>query len=294
MPFVSLVFEADASESDLLSDALLQAGALSVTAEDALAGTPAEVPVFDEPGEHDAWLRLRLNVLCPDGCDSAALLREACSVAGVPLPQPISLQAVSDADWVRQTQSQFEPLRITARLWIVPTWCLPPDPGAINLSLDPGIAFGTGSHATTRLCLRWLEAVVRGGETVLDYGCGSGILTIAALKLGAGRAIGVDIDRLAIAAAAANAGKNDVGCEFFDTSAPLSVAADLVVANILANPLKVLAPLLASHTRQGGLLALSGLLVHQHHELAGIYSPWFEMGEPISDDGWLCLPGVRR
>ncbi len=294
MPFVSLVFEIDASDADVLGDALLEAGALSVTAEDALAGTPEEQPVFDEPGEQGAWLRLRLTALCPENPPPAALLREACASAGVPPPQRIDEQFVSDQDWVRITQSQFEPIRISSRLWIVPSWCPAADPGAVNLTLDPGIAFGTGSHATTRLCLRWLEASVRGGETVLDYGCGSGILAIAALKFGAARAIGVDIDAGAVAAAKANAAQNRVRCEFLDTTAPLSVKADLVVANILANPLKLLAPLLASHARRGGLLALSGLLAHQHREMAGIFSPWFEMGEPAADEGWLCLPGVRR
>lgn len=294
MAFVSLVFETDASDAGALGDALLEAGALSVTAEDALAGTADEQPVFDEPGERGAWLRLRLDVLCREDINPAALLQDACAVAGVLLPQQVVELPVSDEDWVRKTQCQFEPIRISERLWIVPSWCPPSDPGAINLALDPGIAFGTGSHATTRLCLRWLEAEVHGGETVLDYGCGSGILAIAALKFGAARAIGVDIDPGAVAAAQANAAQNDVRCEFLDTTAPLSVTADLVVANILANPLRLLAPLLASHARAGGRLALSGLLVPQHCEMADIFSPWFEMGEPIADDGWLCLPGVRR
>jgi ribosomal protein L11 methyltransferase len=159
--------------------------------------------------------------------------------------------------------------------------------------LDPGLAFGTGGHPTTRLCLAWLDSRVGGGETVLDYGCGSGILAIAALKLGARRAVGVDIDPDAVAAARANARRNGVAGEFFESSAPLTFAADVVIANILANPLKLLAPMLASRCRQGGQIALSGVLPEQAGEVEKCYSPWIAFAPPIEAEGWVCLSGVK-
>ena len=204
------------------------------------------------------------------------------------------VSTVPDHDWVAKSKDGFRPIRVSRLLWIVPSWSSPPDAGAVNLILDPGLAFGTGSHPTTRLCLRWLEQRVAGGETVLDYGCGSGILTIAALKLGAGRAVGVDIDSDAVAIAVENARRNGVAGEFFEDGAVPAFAADLVVANILANPLKVLAPLIAERCRQGGHLALSGILAGQAQDVADSFAPWIAFAAPSEDDGWVCLSGTRR
>ena len=304
MALISLVLELDAIDADRLSDALLEAGALSVSSEDPLAGTPAEVPMYDEPGWNDdgkaeQWPRLRLRALINDGGKAQSpaadiVLAAAVSAAGLAIMPEYAIEPVDDYDWVRKTQAQFEPIRISERLWIVPSWHVAPDASAINIELDPGIAFGTGSHPTTKLCLRWLETHVKGGETVLDYGCGSGILAIAAAKMGAARITGVDIDPAAVASARDNAARNNVTAEFLDAGSSLAMEADLVVANILANPLKMLAPLLASHTRPEGRIALSGVLSAQFTEVEAIYSPWFDFEPGVEDDGWVCLSGRRK
>jgi ribosomal protein L11 methyltransferase len=295
MSWRSLVVEIDAAAAEPLSEALLARGAAAASVEDAAAGTSAERPVFDEPGATRAlWARARLRVLVPADLDPAALLQGAAADAGLPAPSDYALEPVADEDWVRQAQSQFEPIRISPRLWIVPSWRAAPDPQAINLVLDPGRAFGTGSHPTTRACLRWLEQRVVRGARVLDYGCGSGILTIAAAKLGAGEAVGVDIDPEALAAARDNAALNRVAARFLDPHAPLDFSADLVVANILANPLAVLAPLLARHCRPGGQIALAGILEAQGGRVAGAYAPWFEIAPFSRDEGWVALEGTRR
>jgi ribosomal protein L11 methyltransferase len=221
-------------------------------------------------------------------------VRDAAHALGWQEAPAFRTEAVPDADWVRATQSQFDPIRISGRLWIVPTWHTPPDPAALNIVLDPGLAFGTGSHPTTRLCLQWLEARVRGGESVLDYGCGSGILAIAAAKLGAADVAGIDIDADAVRAARANAAANQARARFASTDEALPSPADLVVANILASPLKVLAPLLAAQTRTGGRIVLAGLLDAQSDEVAAAYAPWFDMGVFDRADGWTALEGVRR
>mgnify|MGYP001593222858 CR=1 FL=1 len=197
-------------------------------------------------------------------------------------------------DWVRATQAQFEPIRISERIWIVPSWHTPPDPHALNLVLDPGLAFGTGSHPTTRLCLAWLEARLRGGESVLDYGCGSGILAIAAARLGAGEVVGIDIDPEAVRTARTNAAANQARARFAATDTPLPPPSDLVLANILAGPLKVLAPLLAAHTRPGGRIVLAGLLDAQSADVTAAYAPWFDMSAFASAEGWTALEGRRR
>jgi ribosomal protein L11 methyltransferase len=286
----ALVLELDAGCVEHLSDALLELGALSLIFEDARAGTAAEVPC--EPGEPATWPRVKLTTLWRAQDDPERRLLRACETVGLSVP-PHELRSVPDEDWVAKSRAQFGPIRISARLWIVPSWHVPPEPDAIKLVLDPGLAFGTGDHPSTRLCLQWLDRTIEGGETVLDYGCGSGILTIAALKLGARRAVGVDIDSDAVAAARANARRNSVEGQFLDGLAPLTFTADVVVANILANPLKVLAPLLASRIRRGGRLALSGVLQDQVREIEKCYAPWIEFAPCAESEGWACLSGVR-
>jgi ribosomal protein L11 methyltransferase len=200
---------------------------------------------------------------------------------------------VAEQNWVQLTQSQFDPIRISGRLWIVPSWHEAPDPAAVNLILDPGMAFGTGSHPTTRLCLEWLERNVVAGCTLLDYGCGSGILAIAAARLGAGTVTGVDIDPQAVAAAAANAERNGVVARFTDSAQPLAGEYDLVVANILSNPLRVLAPAICGHVRRGGRLALSGILREQADEIIAIYSRWLPLQVADTREDWVCLAGTK-
>jgi len=290
--FTALVLEVKGEEVDSLSDALLDAGALSVSCENARAETAAQVPHFDGSGESVSWPRVKLTALCEVQAEPEQLLLRACNLAGIAVPVH-ELRSVPDEDWVARSREQFGPIRVSATLWIVPTWRSPPEPDAINLVLDPGLAFGTGSHPTTRLCLQWLERSIAGGETVLDYGCGSGILAIAALKLGARRAVGVDIDPDAVATARANARRNGVAGEFLEDCAPLTFTADLVIANILANPLKLLAPILASRCRHGGQIALSGILPDQVRNVESCYSPWIAFVPPAETEGWVCLSGVK-
>lgn len=295
MSWISLVIEVPAAEAEALSEALMEHGALSVSVEDAAAGTAEEQPLFGEPGSptDTMWARSVVRALCEADADLQHMLSAAAADCHLALPAYRG-EEVPEQDWVRVTQAQFEPIRISSRLWIVPSWHEKPDPNAITLELDPGLAFGTGSHPTTRLCLRWLEAQVKGGEAVLDYGCGSGILAIAAAKLGAGRVLGVDIDPAAVEQARVNADNNDAQASFMDTGAPLSFAADLVLANILALPLKLLAPLLASHCRPGGRIVLAGLLDTQNEEVAQAYASWFDMSVYAREEGWTALEGLRK
>jgi ribosomal protein L11 methyltransferase len=295
MGWLSVSFELEAADVDAVSEALLEAGAVSVEVTDADAGSAAEQPLFDEPGleRAPAWRRSQVSALIEEGADAGALLAAACSHAGIAIP-PHEARRIEEQDWVRASRDQFTPVRVSERLWVVPSWHEAPDAGAINLKLDPGLAFGTGSHPTTRLALRWLERAVRGGESVLDYGCGSGILAIAAMKLGAGRARGVDIDRQALLAARRNAIQNRVEVSFNNAAGAIRQPAQIVVANILAHPLIVLAPALARLTAARGRLALSGLLDDQVDAVSDAYRRWFDFDAAERDDGWVLLSAVRR
>jgi len=271
-------------------------GALSVDLLDADADTPDEQAIFGEPGEPAAsvWQHNLINALFEQDADVESILQSCYAELGITPPPAHRIEKLEENDWVRLTQSQFDPIRISPRLWIVPTWHMPADPAAINIALDPGLAFGTGSHPTTRLCLRWLDANLASGETVLDYGCGSGILAIAALKLGAGNAIGVDIDAQAVQASRDNVQANHVRADFFLPDDIRLAQYDVVVANILTNPLRALAPLLAGATRPGGRIVLSGILAAQAAEVARIYAQWFDLAPAVIEDGWCCLSGVKR
>ncbi|MGZ5098323.1 MAG: 50S ribosomal protein L11 methyltransferase [Usitatibacter sp.] len=280
------------AHAQALADALEAAGALSTEITDADAGTAAESAVFGEPGADDGlWPRCRVSALFAAQADVGRALDDALAESGAAGLSAASLDRVEDADWVSLTQRQFEPIRAGERLWIVPTWHTPPEPGGINVILDPGAAFGTGSHPTTRLCLAWLERHVVAGDSVLDYGCGSGILGIAALKLGAGTAIAVDVDPLALEAARYNAERNAVALEVVDAQRALPGASRITVANILANPLRMLAPILASHTLPGGSIALSGILEEQVPEVIAAYSRWTTLEVSARDSGWVLLTG---
>jgi ribosomal protein L11 methyltransferase len=296
MSWLSLKIEADEHSAGPLSDALMDLGALSSAIEDADAETAREQAIFGEPGApaDSVWQHNVVSGLFDADSDISAIVAAAARAAGLCEPPRYTLETVAEQDWVRLTQSQFEPIRISERLWITPTWHSVPDANAINLVLDPGLAFGTGSHPTTRLCLQWLERNLAGGESVLDYGCGSGILAIAAMKLGAGQATGIDIDPQAISASRQNALQNQVTANFFLPDAAPKASADIVVANILTNPLKVLAPLLADATRKGGKIALSGVLVTQAEDVLVIYRQYFDIAVAAEDEGWVCLAGVRR
>jgi len=297
MPWLTLVVDTDAEHAEALSDALLELGALSVDLLDADADTPDEQAIFGEPGEPPpgVWQHNRVSALFDADRDVPVILRKAATSVGLEQLPEYRIETLADNDWVRLTQAQFEPIRISAHLWIVPTWHVPSDPAAINIVLDPGLAFGTGSHPTTRLCLRWLDDNLRGGESVLDYGCGSGILAIAALKLGAAHAVGIDVDSQAVSASRDNAIANKTGnARFYLPEDAPSSSYDLVVANILTNPLRMLAPLLAHATRPGGQIVLSGILEEQAQDVMDIYRQWFDLNAPIFEDGWACLSGRKR
>jgi ribosomal protein L11 methyltransferase len=300
MSWVSLKLAADGEGAEALADALMEAGALSVSIEDRDAGTDAEQAQFGEPGLDDpkAWQRNWVVALLAADADVAAL------IAGLNLPVDIEreIEAVPEQDWVRLTQSQFEPIPISDRLWIVPSWHDAADfvdsLDAIVLVLDPGLAFGTGSHPTTRLCLKWLEQNLLAGTcettSVLDYGCGSGILAIAARKLGASPVVGTDVDAQAITASRDNAERNQVEAAFFASDVLPTGTFDVLVANILTNPLKALMPLLAGRVNKGGRIALSGILAEQADEVLAIYSQYFDMRLWAAEDGWVCLTGIKR
>jgi ribosomal protein L11 methyltransferase len=296
MPWQSVRILVDSKQAEPLSDALMDVGALSVSLEDADAGTVDETPLFGEPDHPTAelWAHSIAVVLLEADADAAALLAAASKLAGISTPTDYTIEAVADADWVRLTQSQFDPIPISPRLWIVPTWHAAPDSSAINLKLDPGLAFGTGSHPTTRLCLRWLDCNLQGGETLLDYGCGSGILAIAAIKLGARRVDGVDIDPQAVAASRDNATLNGVAAHFCLPGELAPGQYDVVVANILTNPLKGMAPLLAGRVRPGGRLVLSGILAEQAEDVMAVYREWCAFDPPAIDEGWVRLSGTKQ
>src|SRR3954452_18035315 len=271
MPWIALAIPTDHEHAEDLSDVMLELGALSADIRDAAAGSEREQPLFDEPGEESGrfWRASELTALFNADADIPAIVQAAAEAAQLASLPPYSVTHVEEQDWVRLTQSQFDPIKISSRLWIVPSWHRAPDPSAINLILDPGLAFGTGSHPSTRLCLSWLDSNLKAGEDVLDYGCGSGILAIAAWKLAARHVTGVDIDPQAITASRSNAmlnqcDKSNVEFEIAHFAAPTGdqkgPSVGVVIANILANPLIILAPILAASCRPAGRIALSGVL----------------------------------
>jgi ribosomal protein L11 methyltransferase len=280
---------------ETVSDALEALDALSVSVEDADAHTDAEQALFGEPdmpAPEPGWNRSRINALftTQTAAREAAQLLElqdfftTCSVAAI--------VAVADQDWVRLTQSQFEPVEITPSFWIVPTWHEPPQAAKIALRLDPGLAFGTGTHPTTRMCLRWIAQRDLSGHRVLDYGCGSGILAMAASKFGATNIDAVDIDDAAVQATVANASVNNTPLQ---AGLPDKASGEyaVVLANILATPLKVLAPLLCAHVQAGGALVLAGILSRQTDELKAAYAPYMQLEVLDEQEGW-ALMGAHK
>jgi ribosomal protein L11 methyltransferase len=274
MPWHALELEVDAAAADALSEALLEAGAQSVALENLERGRPTLVVLVDLDS------------------DPQRLLREAAARAGLAAAPAFKMSEVGDDDWVRRSQAQFAPTEIGARLWIGPSWHEPP-PGRLAVRVDPGLAFGTGTHPTTRLALGFLERQVMGGEHVLDYGCGSGILAIAAAKLGAALVDAVDVDPQAVETAAANARANGVALRAVLPEALPAALYDIVVSNILAQPLIVLAPLLAARTASHGRIAVAGILESQAAEVIASYRPWFELQCDDAQEGWALLAGKR-
>jgi len=303
MSWTEVVIEIARDHAEALSDALMEAGALSVSVEDADEGTEDEKPLFGEPGMEPteaAWDHSRVVALTDIHADQLAIVTEAAQAIGLAVVPAFTTRKVEDADWVRLTQSQFEPIHIGKNIWVVPSWHEAPDPSGLILELDPGLAFGTGSHPTTRLCMEWLEAHPAPGKSVLDYGCGSGILAMVAKKLGAQDVAGVDIDPQAIESARANAERNKVAIDYYlpDTFAASGNERhaggkfDIVVANILSSPLKLMAPMLSGRVAPGGSLILSGVLARQADEVAAAYAPFIKLGVWAEQDGWVALHGT--
>ena len=294
-----VIFIVGRDRVDAWSDALLECGAASVQADDADEGSADEQAIFGEPGEPppaQGWQRTRLTAMIEADTDPVRLLAEAAALCGDREPATHTVRPVPDLDWVRLTQSQFEPIPIGSRLWITPSWHLADGRHAagerLPIILDPGLAFGTGSHPTTRMCLEWLDANLTPGASVIDYGCGSGILAIAAARLGARSVLAIDIDPQAVESTRANAAINRVELTAAEPAGANAAAADVVLANILANPLRILAPLLSSLVKPGGSLVLAGLLDRQADEIAACY-PEIELAAWRSLDGWTCLAGRR-
>ena len=282
----------------MAESALEAAGALAVTLRDADAETPDERAIF-EPGvgETPLWSSLVLEALFDDGHDRAALALALCAALPQLAPQRLHFRVIEDQDWTRAWMDNFKPMRFGRRLWVYPWNIEPPaDDDHVVVRLDPGLAFGTGTHPTTALCLEWLDGLDLRGRTVIDYGCGSGVLAIAALKLGAARAIGIDNDPQALLATHDNASRNGVA-DRLEAHLPAdtpSIQADVFVANILAGPLAELAPRFAELCQPGAPIALSGILDGQQHDLLPHYASAFEHLQTATRDGWVRIQGRRK
>ncbi len=294
MGWLLLKIEANDQNADAISDALLALGALSASIEDAHAETLAEQAIFGEPGDPPPgiWQKNIVTALLDESSNTDEFLENLKITTGIKQFN-YTKAVIAEQDWVRATQAQFDPIPITDKLWIVPTWHEAPSKDAINIILDPGLAFGTGSHPTTHLCLEWLSRQ-RNLNAVLDYGSGSGILAIAAKKLGAQHVVGVDIDEQAIISGQYNAKQNHVEINFFDANTFEHETFDFIVANILSSALMVLAPILAKYCNTGGKIALSGILDAQTDALVTRYSEWFTIDSPQQKDAWILLTGTKK
>ncbi|MCF5028136.1 50S ribosomal protein L11 methyltransferase [Pseudomonas syringae] len=292
MPWLQVRLAISPEQAETYEDALLEVGAVSVTFMDA-----EDQPIFEpELNTTPLWAHTHLLALFEADTNAEMALAHLSLLTGEELPEH-SAEVIEDQDWERSWMDNFQPMCFGKRLWIVPSWHAAPQPDAVNLLLDPGLAFGTGTHPTTALCLEWLDGQDLDGCNVLDFGCGSGILAIAALLLGAEQAVGTDIDVQALEASRDNAGRNDIAAERFPLYLPEDLPhqqADVLVANILAGPLVSLAPQLATLIRTGGRLALSGILAEQGEEVAAAYADSFELDPIANRDGWVPLTGRRR
>ncbi len=289
MAWLQATIQADSAVAEKLADVLMDVGALSATIEDALAGTDDEQPIFGEPGEpvDQLWQHSLINTLFAEDADVDLLIVAAANQCRIAVPS-YTVGRVEEQDWVRLTQSQFAPVDITPTFWIVPSWHEPPAAAQQIIRLDPGLAFGTGTHPTTRMCLRWIAQRDLSGQRVLDYGCGSGILAIGAAKFGASEIVAVDIDPAAVESTHINAANNHVTLQVGLPDVAQG-SFNVVLANILATPLKVLAPLLCAHVATGGHLVLAGILERQAQELQEAYAPYLVLNVADSEDGWILM-----
>ena len=292
MPWLKIQFVVDNMRADLLADALNAAGALSVTLEPEESDPGS---LTDSGNDLPGWPRVRVSGLYGIDVDPNDVYRTL-KDAMAEHPECARIETLEDRDWERAWMDGYAPIHISGKLWICPSWCLSPDPAAVNVVLDPGLAFGTGAHATTALCLSWLQQQALAGCDVIDFGCGSGILSIAALKLGARAAVGIDNDPRALQVSWENAERNGVADRFQAFSAaavPGTLSGDIVVANILAQTLIDLSPELTARVHHGGSLALSGILEEQADEVRKSYSVHFDL-DTETRDGWILLSGKKR
>ena len=294
MAWINLTFFAEEKDIDLLSEALETRGALSIFIQDKNLNNSDEELIFGEPhsGPNKFWATNQIQALFNDSVDIKEIQDELVSNFQ-DIDFKFTASSVSETDWVKLSQSQFKPICIKDRINIVPSWHKINNPKLINIILDPGLAFGTGAHPTTHLCTEWLIDNVSSTKKVLDYGCGSGILAIAAYKLGAKEVKGVDIDPQAIFASKENGAVNECDIDWLNTDKDFKFQTDLLVANILSSALSVLAPLLASYCAPKGKIALSGILESQENQIKKIYAPWFIFEQTLKNNGWVCLSGVR-
>lgn len=289
MAWVQFIFNSSPEAADALSDALSEAGAAAVTFQDS-----ADQPIYEPPvGETPLWSATQVIALFDATISEADMRASVKPFLASELP-PFKMEAVEDKDWERAWMDDFQPMCFGDKLWIVPSWHQPPQTDAVNILLDPGLAFGTGTHQTTALCLHWLDKADIQGKTVIDYGCGSGILGIAAALLGAERVIAVDTDPQALQATQDNARRNDVTVETYLPDACPQLRCDLLLANILAGPLMQLAPLFAKLTHDGSDIVLSGILDSQADDVSASYQPYFKMQKARQFDDWMRLSGVRH
>ncbi|MAA67126.1 MAG: 50S ribosomal protein L11 methyltransferase [Alteromonadaceae bacterium] len=296
MRWIQMRVPADPEHAELIEDILMEAGAEAVTMEDA-----ADQPLYEpDPGTTPLWGNTRVTGLFNADSsidDIRTMISDSYHQQTQQMLDEIDVSILEDKDWERAWMDDFKPLPFGKRLWIVPSWHEAPDPDAANLMLDPGMAFGTGTHPTTALCLQWLDGKDVSDAQVIDYGCGSGILGLAALLLGARHVIGVDTDPQALEASRDNARRNQVEDDrlaLFLPGQDSETEADIMLANILAQPLISLAEKLASRVRNGGDIVLSGILSTQAREVMAAYEPWFVMDEPVQQDDWIRLTGRRR
>jgi ribosomal protein L11 methyltransferase len=294
MAWINLTFFAEEKDIDLLSDALETRGALSIFIQDKNLNNSDEELIFGEPhsGRNKFWATNQIQALFNDSVNIEEIQDELILNFKY-IDFKFTASSVSETDWVKLSQSQFKPICIKDRINIVPSWHKINNPKLINIILDPGLAFGTGAHPTTHLCTEWLIDNVSKEKKVLDYGCGSGILAIAAYKLGAKMVKGVDIDPQAIIASKENGNVNECNIDWLNTNEDFKFQTDLLVANILSSALSVLAPLLASYCAPKGKIALSGILESQENQIKKIYEPWFNFEKTLKNNGWVCLSGVK-
>jgi len=294
MAWKNLMFHASSDSAEETTDYLMNLGALSTSIQDKNLNQNNEEIIFGEPhnGPQQYWQENLISALFEENIEADKIKNKIELFLNQKIEVIVS--KVEDQDWVKTSQDQFSPICIRDKFWIIPTWHSHDVKNGINLILDPGLAFGTGSHPTTHLCIEWLIDNVKKNNLVLDYGCGSGILAIAAKKIGCETALGVDIDSQALIASKDNALLNNVTIEITDSSEPIQIKADLIVANILSSALSVLAPALASYCKPNGMIALSGILEAQENYIKKIYKEWFDIDKVKKKDGWVCISGIRR